>query len=103
MMARMCLAMWAVLVLGACWVPADMVGEVDDGVYPPAAYIATTTPVYYGGYPCYWYGGRWYQRYGNGWRGYRQEPGYLHDYRARAPVARQYYGRANLGGVYRHR
>jgi hypothetical protein len=68
-------------------------GYYDDG-YPSAAYIATATPVYYQGYPSYYYGNRWYYRYNNGWRSWHDEPAYLHDYRVHAsvPVVRQSYG-----------
>jgi len=107
-MTRMFATLLGALALSAftaCW-PVGVAGDVvvDEG-YPPAAYIATSTPVYYGGYPNYWYGGRWYSRYGGGWHAYREEPGYLHDYRYRAAPARQYYGRGSVGVVYgrRHR
>ena len=65
--------------------------------YPPEAFIATAAPVYYGGYPYYWYHERWYRRDARGWRGYREEPSYLRSYRTRAPAPgpRTYYGRGH--------
>src|SRR5580700_6886196 len=44
---------------------------------PPAAFVATTAPVYYDGRPAYWYGNRWYYRQGAAWGYYRSEPRYL--------------------------
>ena len=52
-----------------------------DDAYPSDAYIATTTPYYYNGYPTYWYGGHWYYRDGAHWRHYGNEPQALHDSR----------------------
>jgi hypothetical protein len=75
-------------------------GEMD--VYPPDAYIATATPMYFEGRAAYWYGGRWCYRDGGGWHAWREEPGHLREARVRAEPARQYYGRAHAGG-YRHR
>jgi hypothetical protein len=105
-----------------CFGTVGVEGEYyDDGVYPPPAYIATTAPVYYDGVPCYWYGGRWYHHYGEGWRAWRSEPGYLRDYRVHGAVGvsagpvrggvavhtyapvRQSYARGNMGAVYRGR
>jgi hypothetical protein len=82
------------LLCGSCFGTLGVVGEYDVG-YPPASYIATATPVYYEGYPSYWYGGRWYRREGASWRAYHDEPGYLRDSRTHAavPVVRQSYGR----------
>ncbi len=95
-------------VLSSCMV--DVADDMD--VYPPDAYIATATPVYFEGRAAYWYGDRWYYRDGGHWRNYHSEPAYLHSYRARAvPVrgvvarpamGRAYYGRAH-GGGYRRR
>ena len=60
-------------------------GEVDgDAEYPPPAYIATTSPVYYEGRPAYYYGNRWYYRNGGGWGHYRSEPRYLNQYRGQS-------------------
>ena len=55
-------------------------GEVavaEPAYYPPAAYVASTAPVYYEGRPAYFYGDRWYYRDGGGWGYYRNEPEYL--------------------------
>ena len=95
----------SVLLFTSCW-GAVGVDVYDEGVgYPPEAYIATATPVYYGGYPHYWYGGRWYRRDGGGWRGFRSEPTYLHEHRARAISPPVNYGRGQYHrvGGYRHR
>src|SRR5678810_1215182 len=45
---------------------------------PPAAYIATSQPEYFGGRPVYWYNNAWYYRDHNRWYYYRHEPVYLH-------------------------
>ena len=73
---------------------------------PPAEWLATTTPVYFEGRAAYWYGGRWFYRDGNAWGYYRDEPGFLRDYRVRRPEPeRRYYeGRGEFhGGGYRRR
>jgi hypothetical protein len=44
---------------------------------PPAAYIATSQPEYFGGRPVYWYNNNWYFRDHGRWSYYRQEPAYL--------------------------
>jgi hypothetical protein len=64
----------------------------DYGGYPPDAYIATTEPVYYGGFATYWYGGRWNYRDGSGrWNHYDREPAPLSQRRMQgAPVRRTY-------------
>jgi hypothetical protein len=92
----------AVAMLSGCFGTVGYVGEYEEYGYPPEAYIATATPVYYGGYASYWYGGRWYHRDGGRWRSYRQEPVYLRDYRVHAsvPVIRQPYGRTYYGHVH---
>jgi hypothetical protein len=89
--------------ISAC-VPVVPVGpEVGVDVYPPGAFIATASPVYFEGRAAYWYGNRWWYRDGGAWRFYGNEPAYLRSYRARVPApARQYYGRAH-GGGYRRR
>jgi hypothetical protein len=89
-----------VVLLNGCFGTLGYVGEYETYGYPPEAYIATATPVYYGGYASYWYGGRWYRRDGGRWRSYREEPVYLRDYRvhAAAPVIRQPYGRGQYYG-----
>jgi hypothetical protein len=63
----------------------------DDGGYPPDAYIATTTPVYFEGHASYWYGGRWYYRDGNRWGHYDREPPGLYQRRMQGPPARRAY------------
>ncbi len=63
------------------------------GDYPPDAYIATTEPVYYGGFATYWYGDRWYYRDGGGrWSHYDREPPVLAQRRMQGgpPVRRTY-------------
>lgn len=59
--------------------------------YPPDWYIATTSPVYFGGYPAYWYHGRWFYRDGGRWRYYAREPRALYQYRVHAPPVRRNY------------
>jgi hypothetical protein len=71
--------------------------------YPPAAYIATATPVYYGGYPHYWYNDRWYCRGESGWRTYRAEPEYLRSRRSVVVAApRANYARGSFSGHAMH-
>ncbi len=67
--------------------------------YPPDAYIATTSPVYYDGYPSYWYHGRWFYRNGGGWAHYDHEPRGLYDRRVAAPPVRRNYEPAFRGRV----
>jgi hypothetical protein len=56
---------------------------------PPATYVATVAPVYYGGQPMYWYLNHWYWRAPNGaWSYYRQEPAFLHEHRMRMQPVR---------------
>jgi hypothetical protein len=88
-----------ILFLAAACVPVATVDYAYDeayvGGYPPAGYIATATPVYWGGYPHYFYEGRWYCRGEAGWRTYRVEPEYLRARRSTYVAApRPYYGRA---------
>ena len=60
-------------------------------VAPPAAYIATSQPEYFGGRPVYWYNNNWYYRDHGRWSYYRREPGYLHERRAHwAPARREH-------------
>ncbi len=59
--------------------------------YPPDAYIATATPIYYEGRPAYWYGDRWYYRDGGRWNHYDREPAMLQQRRAGAPAPRRNY------------
>ena len=60
-------------------------------IFPPAAFIATSTPVYFEGHAAYWYGDRWYYRDGRDWRYYHEEPHYLHDWRGHHEFERHYY------------
>jgi hypothetical protein len=61
------------------------------GDYPPDAYIATTEPFYFDGYPTYWYGGRWYYQNGGRWNHYEREPPALYQHRMQAAPARRNY------------
>jgi hypothetical protein len=62
-----------------------------DGDYPPDAYIATTVPYYYNGYPTYYYGNRWYYRDAGRWRYYQREPEALYRWRAQpVPMRRNF-------------
>ena len=66
--------------------------------FPPADFIATTTPVYFEGRAAYWYNGRWYYRDGRGWGFYRDEPVFLRDWRGHHEPERRYYeGRRDQG------
>lgn len=51
-------------------------------IAPPAAYIATSQPEYFGGRAVYWYNNSWYYRDHGRWSYYRREPVYLRDRRA---------------------
>jgi hypothetical protein len=70
-------------------VGAEYPGDYDG--YPPDAYIATTEPVYYGGYATYWYGGRWYYRDGGRWNHYEREPRGLYERRFQGSPGRRTY------------
>ncbi len=52
-------------------------------VEPPAAYVASYSPVYYNGFAHYYYGNRRYYRDHGAWRSYDHEPEYLGGYRGR--------------------
>ena len=71
--------------------------------FPPAPYIATTSPVYYEGHAAYWFQNRWHYRDGGAWRYYENEPAHLREYRGNHQPSRQYYGRAHGGGFRRGR
>jgi hypothetical protein len=64
-------------------------GEYD--AYPPDAFVATTTPVYFEGHATYWYGGHWNYRDGNHWAHYDREPPALYQRRMQAPPVRRAY------------
>ena len=70
-------------------------------IFPPAAFIATSSPVYFEGHAAYWYNDQWYYRDGPAWRHYSSEPTFLRDYRGRHEPVRQYYGRGHEGGLKR--
>jgi hypothetical protein len=63
----------------------------DDGDVPPAAFIATTEPVYYEGHAAYWYHDRWYYRDGARWSHYDREPPALAQRRAQAAPRQRVY------------
>ena len=87
----------------SCLASTPAQAQIRIEIFPPAAYIATTAPVYHEGHASYWYRNRWYYRDGRAWRSYHDEPRHLRDYRERRhrePV-RHYYGRAHRGGYRR--
>jgi hypothetical protein len=49
--------------------------------WPPGSYIASYEPIYYNGFPHYFWRDHWYYRDHGAWRGYDHEPGFLHDHR----------------------
>ncbi len=67
-------------------------------IVPPAACLATVSPVYYEGYASYWCGDSWYYRNGASWGLYGSEPAYLRSYRSGHAPAPQLYGRGRPGG-----
>ena|ERR1700683_5416425 len=71
----------ATLVVGTLFATA---GEAQAQVIlrPPAVYVATSRPEYYGGRPNYWYHSQWYYRDGRSWNYYHSEPRYLHERRS---------------------
>jgi hypothetical protein len=87
---------FAASAIAACLLSAPSNAQVV--IYPPSAFIATTSPVYYEGHASYWYGNRWWYRDGRSWRGYEREPAYLHDYRGTRGVDRHHYERGNERG-----
>lgn len=70
----------------------------DPAYYPSDAIVATEEPVYYDGFPTYFYGGRWFYRDGNRWSYYRSEPSYLRQYRGAHPAVRRGGVRAGARG-----
>ena len=84
---------------GGVEMDADYPGGYDGayGDYPPDAYIATTEPVYFGGYASYWYGGRWYYQNGGRWNHYDREPAGLYQRRMQGLSRRRTY---ESGGHY---
>jgi hypothetical protein len=72
----------------------------DPAYYPSDGIVASDDPIYYDGYPTYYYGGYWYYRdVGGHWNYYRSEPGYLRSYRAAHPGVGR--GRGYRGGGFR--
>ena len=61
-------------------------------IFPPAAFMATATPVYFEGHAAYWYRDSWHYRDGRNWRIYREEPRFLREYRTRRAPERHFYG-----------
>ena len=92
-MKRSFMTMLAGVALASCLAAVPARAEVVVEVFPPAAFIATATPVYFEGHAAYWWGNRWYYRDGAAWRFYHDEPGYLRDWRGHHPFVRRYYER----------
>lgn len=86
--------------IGVGLVSAPASAQVEIVVAPPAAWIATSSPVYFEGHPAYWYGNRWYYRDGRNWAYYHSEPRFLFEYRGRREPVRHFYER---GHGFRHR
>jgi hypothetical protein len=55
--------------------------QVEVRVFPPAAFLMTSRPVYHEGRATYWYRGHWHYRQGGEWHQYRDEPGELRERR----------------------
>jgi hypothetical protein len=87
--------------VAACLASTPAMAQISVDFYPPAAFVATSRPVYYQGRPTYWYGNRWYYRDGRNWHSYRDEPRALHNYRGQHEPYRQFYGRTHAGGFRR--
>ncbi len=86
----------------SCLAATPAQAQIEIEVFPPAAYIATTAPVYYEGRPAYWYRNRWYYRDGRAWRYYHNEPAHLRYHRGHHEHFRQFYGRGHGGGYRRY-
>jgi hypothetical protein len=84
--------------LASCVCAGPALADVEIQVFPPAWYVATSSPVYHEGHASYWYGNRWYYRDGGSWHSYGEEPQHLREARGRAEPARHYYGRGRTGG-----
>jgi hypothetical protein len=91
-MNRRLVTLCAAAVVGSCFFAAPARAGVTISIFPPAAYVATSRPVYYQGHASYWYQGHWHYRNGRTWRTYNTEPRYLHDYRGHHEPERHYYG-----------
>lgn len=79
------------LMLGVFSSPAH--AQVEITVFPPAAFRATSRPVYYEGRASYWYRGRWYYQDEGRWEYYRSEPRHLRERRVIQVPVRQHYER----------
>jgi hypothetical protein len=76
--AALSIMVWGATAATGCAAELD----AEPAYYPPPAYIATASPVYYQGRPAYYYNSRWYFRgNGGGWGYYRSEPSYLYQQR----------------------
>ena len=91
-MNRSLVTMLTGVVVASCLASAPARAGVQVRIFPPAAFMATATPVYFEGHAAYWYGNSWHYRDGRNWRTYRVEPRYLREYRTRREPERRYYG-----------
>ncbi len=80
-----------VSVVTASLASSTALAQIQVEIFPPAAFIATSAPVYFEGHATYWWGNQWYYRDGRNWRAYREEPAYLHEYRGHHVATRQHY------------
>jgi len=87
--------------IAMCLASTPAQAQVVVRIFPPAPFIATSSPVYYEGHAAYWYQNRWYYRHGGCWEFYQSEPAHLREYRGRHEPVRQMYGRAHWGGFRR--
>jgi len=81
------------VVVASCLASTSATAGIHIQISPPAAFIATTSPVYYEGHAAYWYGGSWQYRDGGRWQRYQTEPRSLHERRTRQEPQRHFYGR----------
>ena len=71
--------------------PTEAAAQVQVVFEPPAAFVATSEPVYFEGRPHYWYNNQWYYRDHGRWSYYRTEPPFLYQRRmawGHGPVVR---------------
>ena len=92
-MNRSLVMIWAGVVVASCLSAAPARAGVRIEIFPPAAFIATSRPVYFQGHATYWYEHRWHYRDGRRWRTYEAEPRHLREYRNHHEPERYYYGR----------
>jgi hypothetical protein len=90
-MNRSLVTMLTGVVVASCLASAPARAGVEIEIFPPAAFIATATPVYFEGHAAYWYGSRWHYREGRSWRIYREEPRFLREYRDHHEFERHFY------------